>query len=148
MKSHPDHYARFYRSENITLDIRLIELGSSFLRHDFRGRTCLELGPPTGYMTRLLVQDFARVTAVEGCGELLAQIPDFPNLEKVHARKKDLILVCVDRMPKEAVLTFDELNCPPFPGGTSALQKTLGIANLALAKSPFQPYSALAIIRD
>jgi hypothetical protein len=99
-------------------------------------------------MTRLLVQDFGRVAAVEDSDELLAQIPDFPNLEKVQARTKDLILVCVDRMPKGAVLTFDELNCPPFPGETSALQETLGIANLALGKSPFQHYSAFAIIED
>jgi len=89
MKSHPDHYSRFYRSDNITLDVRLIELGYPFLRPHFRGRTCLELGPATGYMTRLLVKDFGRVTAVEGSGELLAQIPDFANLEKVHALFED-----------------------------------------------------------
>ena len=63
-------------------------------------------------MVRLPVQEFGRVTAVEGSGELLAQIPDFPKLEKVHGPKKDLILVCVDRMPKGAVIIFDELNCP------------------------------------
>jgi hypothetical protein len=66
----------------------------------------------------------------------------------VYAPTKDLITVCVSRMPKGAVLIFDELNCPPFPGETVALQETLGVANLALRKSPFQPYSAYAIIGE
>ncbi|MBC8095258.1 MAG: crotonobetainyl-CoA--carnitine CoA-transferase, partial [Akkermansiaceae bacterium] len=64
----------------------------------------------------------------------------------VYAPTKDLITVCVARMPRGAILIFDELNCPPFPGETVALQETLGLANLALRKSPFQPYSAYAIV--
>jgi len=64
----------------------------------------------------------------------------------VYAPTKDLILQCVSRMPKGAIMIFDELNCPPFPGETVALQETLGIANLALRKSKFQPYSAYAIV--
>ena len=64
----------------------------------------------------------------------------------VYAPTKDLITICVSRMPKGGVLIFDELNCPPFPGETVALQETIGLANLGLRKSPFQPYSAYAII--
>lgn len=66
----------------------------------------------------------------------------------VYAPTRDLILQCVARMPKGAIMVFDELNCPPFPGETLALQETLGIANLALRKSKFQPYSAYAIVGE
>lgn len=66
----------------------------------------------------------------------------------VYAPTKDLLLQCVQRMPKGAILVFDELNCPPFPGETLALQETLGLANLSLRKSKFQPYSAYAIVGE
>ncbi|MCB1064612.1 MAG: class I SAM-dependent methyltransferase [Verrucomicrobiae bacterium] len=85
MKPHPDDFSEFYSRENITLDIRLIEIGYRYFRPHFRVGTCLELGPATGYMTRLLVEDFPHVTAVEGAADLLSQIPHFENLTKVHA---------------------------------------------------------------
>lgn len=36
-------------------------------------------------MTRLLVNDFAQLTVVDGAKELLDAIPDFPNVTKVHS---------------------------------------------------------------
>ena len=66
----------------------------------------------------------------------------------VYAPTKDLLMQCVTRMPKGAILVFDELNCPPFPGETLALQETLGLANLSLRKSKYQPYSAYAIVGE
>lgn len=66
----------------------------------------------------------------------------------VYAPTRDLLALCLARMPKGAILIFDELNCPPFPGETVALEEVLGIAKLALRKSPFQPYSAYAIIGE
>jgi hypothetical protein len=52
----------------------------------------------------------------------------------------------VPRMPKGAVLAFDELNAEVFPGETQALQETLGIRNVALRKTPFDPYIAYALV--
>jgi len=52
----------------------------------------------------------------------------------------------VPRMPKGAVLAFDELNAEAFPGETLALLETLGIRNVALKKTPFDPYIAYAIL--
>jgi 2-polyprenyl-3-methyl-5-hydroxy-6-metoxy-1,4-benzoquinol methylase len=45
----------------------------------------LELGPAEGEMTKLLVNDFARLTIVDGASELLAQIPERVGLRKVHS---------------------------------------------------------------
>lgn len=88
-KPHPDDFSQFYDPANISLDVRLIEIGYRFFRPHFRGETCLELGPASGYMTKMLVGDFLQVTAVEGAGELLSRMPDFPNLKKVHSLFED-----------------------------------------------------------
>ncbi|HEY3857323.1 MAG TPA: crotonobetainyl-CoA--carnitine CoA-transferase [Verrucomicrobiae bacterium] len=66
----------------------------------------------------------------------------------VYKPTRDLIAMCKDRMPKGAIMIFDELNCPSFPGETVALDETLRISNLSLRKSPFQPFSAYAIIGE
>ncbi len=58
--------------------------------------------------------------------------------------KKTLELV-LDRMPKGGLLVFDEINHPGFPGETMALNEVLGIKNVKLKKTKFQPYSAYII---
>ncbi|OQY44492.1 MAG: hypothetical protein B6247_30180 [Candidatus Parabeggiatoa sp. nov. 2] len=43
------------------------------------------MGPAEGEMTQFLLQDFEQLTIVEGSANLIAFIPDMPNLVKVHA---------------------------------------------------------------
>jgi len=64
----------------------------------------------------------------------------------LHAPTKVALEHFVPRMPKGAVLAFDELNAEAFPGETVALAETLGIRNVALKKTPFDPYIAYAIL--
>ena len=52
----------------------------------------------------------------------------------------------VDRMPKGAILAFDEINAHKYPGETLALLECIGIKNLLLKKTPFDPYIAYAVI--
>lgn len=66
----------------------------------------------------------------------------------VYAPTREMLRLCLPRMPRGAVLVFDELNCPAFPGETTAMAEVLGISGLALKKTPYQPYSAYAIIGD
>jgi len=85
MKSgNPDQFAGFY-SGILQIDYKLTEYCYVEARNWFVGKTCLELGPSTGYMTRYLVNDFESLTAVEGAAELLEKIPDHPALTKVHS---------------------------------------------------------------
>jgi hypothetical protein len=44
------------------------------------------------------------------------------------------------RMPKGAVLVFDELNCQAWPGETLAVLETVGLRNLRIRRLPFEPY--------
>ncbi|WP_286784718.1 MULTISPECIES: class I SAM-dependent methyltransferase [Pseudomonas] len=64
----------------------------------------------------------------------------------VYEPTRDMLNLVLRRMPKGAVLVFDELDCPAFPGETQALEEVLGIRNLALRKSQYQPYSAYCIV--
>lgn len=50
------------------------------------------------------------------------------------------------RMPKGAVLAFDELNAKVFPGETLAVLEELGIRNLRLKKTILDPYISYAVL--
>ena len=52
----------------------------------------------------------------------------------------------VPRMPKGAILAFDELDNPIWPGETQALLDTLGINNVRIERLPWDPYIGYAVI--
>lgn len=52
----------------------------------------------------------------------------------------------VPRMPKGAILAFDELDNPIWPGETQAVLDSLGIGNLRLRRIEWDPYIAFAEI--
>jgi hypothetical protein len=52
----------------------------------------------------------------------------------------------VPRMPRGAVLAFDELDNPMWPGETLALLSTLGIRNLRLQRLEWDPYISYAVL--
>ena len=50
------------------------------------------------------------------------------------------------RMPKGAILAFDELDNPIWPGETVALFETLGINKLKIRRLDWEPYIGYAIL--
>jgi hypothetical protein len=50
------------------------------------------------------------------------------------------------RMPRGAIIAFDELDNPIWPGETLALLETIGIGSLRLRRVPFDPYIGYAVI--
>lgn len=50
------------------------------------------------------------------------------------------------RMPKGAVIAFDELDNPLWPGETLALLETIGINRLKIKRVAFDPYISYAVI--
>ncbi len=50
------------------------------------------------------------------------------------------------RMPKGAVLAFDELDNPQWPGETRALLEAVGIRSLALQRFEWDPYISFAVL--
>ena len=50
------------------------------------------------------------------------------------------------RMPRGAVIAFDELNARIFPGETIAVAETLGIRNIRIERFPFDSYVSFAVL--
>jgi hypothetical protein len=50
------------------------------------------------------------------------------------------------RMPKGAIIAFDELDNPIWPGETEALSEALGIGRLRIERIEFDPYIGFAVV--
>jgi len=83
--SDPEKFASFYQKKNLEFSYWMVDRALERFIPLFRGSSCLEMGPATGYMTKRLAEHFGAVTAVEGSVSLLQQVPDFPNVTKVHS---------------------------------------------------------------
>lgn len=59
---------------------------------------------------------------------------------------KKALEVFVPRMPKGAIIVFDELNAKIFPGETTAVDKVLGLKNLRIQRFSFDSYVSYAVI--
>ncbi len=54
--------------------------------------------------------------------------------------------VFVPRMPRGAVIAFDELNARMFPGETLAVDEVLGLKNLRVERFPFDSYVSYCVL--
>lgn len=52
----------------------------------------------------------------------------------------------VPRMPKGAVIAFDELNAKMFPGETVAVEEVLGLRTLRIERFPFDSYVSYCVL--
>lgn len=50
------------------------------------------------------------------------------------------------RMPKGAIIAFDELNQAAWPGETQAVLETIGLRNLRIERFPFTPQLSFAVL--
>ena len=80
-----DELSGWYLKDQLDFDRRMIDYRYRSIKPHLRGPHGLELGPAEGVMTRMLIDDFSSLTVVDGAGDLLARIPNLPNLAKVHA---------------------------------------------------------------
>ncbi len=111
--------AGWYFNEQLDFDKQLIGFGYETLKPHFQGPEALELGSGDGQMTRLIVNDFERLTVVDGAAELLNSIPDAPNLVKIQALFEEFeparqfntifmaIIRSVEREPPSLVAVID-----------------------------------------
>ena len=66
----------------------------------------------------------------------------------VYKPTRDVLECILPRLTKGSVLVFDELNCPYFPGETTAVNEVLGLNNISLRRYPHQPHCAWAVFGD
>jgi hypothetical protein len=64
----------------------------------------------------------------------------------VYEPTKTAIECFVPRMPRGAIIAFDELDNPLWPGETMALLETLGVRRLALQRLEWDPYIGFAVL--
>ncbi|MCJ2179328.1 hypothetical protein [Novosphingobium album (ex Hu et al. 2023)] len=64
----------------------------------------------------------------------------------VYAPTRHVLEKILSRMPKGAILAFDEINHPLFPGEAVAVQEVLGIRNLRLQTDANNPAQAWHVI--
>lgn len=99
LKKRVEASAGFYAKSFLNFDYKLADYNFRSLKPYFKGQLALELGPSSGYMTRLLVEEFRELHVVEGSKSLLDQIPDYPNVIKHYSLFEDF----------QTVLKFDTI---------------------------------------
>lgn len=59
---------------------------------------------------------------------------------------KKALEIFLPRMPKGAIIAFDELNAKIFPGETLAVIEQIGLRNLRVERFPFDSYVSFAVL--
>jgi hypothetical protein len=107
-----------------------------------------DLNRPIGHIPRIeLVKGDAAATIPEYVTEnrhlvVALLYLDFDLYEPTLAALKALL----PRMPKGAIIAFDELNQKQWPGETLAVLDSVGIRNLRIRRFPFTPQISYAVL--
>ena len=126
-------------------------------RADLHGSGLEELQALIGEFDRdRFLGHIAKVQLVKG--DLVETVPRFLQ-ENPHLLVSLLFLDCdlfeptrvaletfVPRMPRGAVIAFDELDNPQWPGETLALIQALGVRSFALTRLEWDPYIAFGVV--
>ena len=59
---------------------------------------------------------------------------------------KKALELFLPRMPKGAIVAFDEINCETFPGETIAMQEIIGISKYEIKRFPFEPWISYIVL--
>ena len=89
IKKRVNDSSNFYRDSILGFDYQLAKFHFASLKPFFKGEIALELGPASGYMTELLVDEFKTLHLLEGSESLLKEIPNYQNIIKYHALFED-----------------------------------------------------------
>lgn len=64
----------------------------------------------------------------------------------IYAPTKACLEALLPHCTRGTVLAFDELNCPEFPGETTAVKEVLGLGKYALCRLPHSPLTSYLVI--
>jgi hypothetical protein len=124
---------------------------------ELRAKSFEELGRLVGeYDSDRWLGHIQKVELIQG--DMLKTIPEFVERQQhvvvsllsldcdLHEPTKVAIQHFLPRMPKGAVIVFDELDKPIWPGETMAVLETIGIRNLRIRRSEWFPYLSYAVL--
>lgn len=89
IKKKVEDSSNFYRESILSFDYQLAKFHFASLKPFLKGEIALELGPASGYMTKLLVEEFKTLHLLEGSDSLLNEIPNYLNVTKYHSLFED-----------------------------------------------------------
>ena len=64
----------------------------------------------------------------------------------IYKPTRDVLMALLPRCPRNAVIAFDQLNCPQYPGETVALAEAVGLRNCSLHRSPLTPWLSYMLL--
>lgn len=64
----------------------------------------------------------------------------------IYKPTRTVLEYALERMPKGAIIAFDELNNAQWPGETQAVMETVGVHNLRIKRCSFEPCRSYAVI--
>lgn len=101
------------------------------------------------------LQHISKIELVKGdiCKTVEQYVQDNPHLVvsllyldvDLYLPTRKSIEIFASRMPKGAIICFDELNAQIFPGETMAVHEVLGLNNLEIKRFTFDPYVSYTI---
>lgn len=103
---------------------------------------------PIGHVAKVrLVQGDACLTMPQYLADNPHTVVSLLHLDfDVYEPTKVALQTFLPRMPKGAVILFDEVNCPKWPGETQAVLETVGLNSLRIQRLPFEPYVSYAVL--
>jgi hypothetical protein len=129
-------------------DLRAGGLAGSAYEHVLEAIRIYDLNRPIGHIPKveLVRGDFLGTadTYLEHNPHLVVALLylDFD----LYAPTKKAIETFMPRMPKGAIVAFDELNARNFPGETTAVIETIGLRQLRIERFTFDSYVSFAVL--
>ncbi len=116
-------------------------------------RRAVELHDQTRYLSHIPKAQIVVGDVTETVPRFLAESPHLVvsllNIDvDLYESTKVALRKLVPRMPRGAVIIFDEVNVPLFPGETVALQETLGLNGCRLRRFSYAPTLSYVVIGD
>lgn len=107
-----------------------------------------DLNRPIGHIPKVeLVQGDITKTAKDYIEENPHLVVSMLYLDlDLYEPTKAALEAFLPRMPKGAILVFDELNAKIFPGETLAVQEVVGLRNIEIKRFPFDSYVSYAVL--
>lgn len=129
-------------------DLRVGGLSGTRLEWVERGVAVYDLNRPIAHIPKVeLVQGDLCVTAPQFLADNPHIVVSLLYLDvDLYEPTKKAIEVFRPRMPKGAVIVFDQLNAKIFPGETLAADETLSICDLRIRRFPFDSYVSYAVL--
>jgi len=138
-------------------------LGSQVSEHTQTGGFAVEQGMDADILKSASIHDYSRflghIPKLKLCkGDLTETLPKFLNENPhlivsllhldvdLYEPTKLALELLLPRMPKGAVIMFDELNMRQFPGETLAVMDVIGISKLRLQRFPYATCMSYAVI--